>query len=107
MSRPIEDDLKSERKKRQITGEEEYFDFYSLGSDNPQNETEKEEQEETEEEEEELRGLPREIYCDIANTLREECTVASVLDLWEHDEEKIKALTKEEILWAINNVKEK
>ena len=69
------EELIKQRRKRQVQnettergeiGDYEYFNFYSgLAVDEEQ-----EQDVDTNEEEKTLRGLPREIYCDIANTLR-------------------------------------
>lgn len=52
-------------------------------------------------------GLPTEIYCDIAETMREECAVMSLLEIWKFDEKIIKKLKPSQIINDINNVKKR
>ena len=50
-------------------------------------------------------GLPSEIYCDIVETLQDHCAERSILELWNYDEDIIRGLTRQEILDAVNDVK--
>jgi len=52
-----------------------------------------------------VESLPPEIYCDLINTLEDQCLSTSILELWSFNEDKIASLAKDDILNAINNVK--
>ena len=82
----------------------DYFNFYGL-----------EETEETEGNEnnvnssygdEKLDNLPKDIYCDIVETLEDKCGEFSILEIWKYDRNIISSLTKLDILNAINAVAE-
>ena len=49
--------------------------------------------------------LPKRIYCDLVNTLNEKCATRSLLEMFRYDDEIINTTTKEEILFAVNNLK--
>ena len=42
-----------------------------------------------------IEGLPVDIYCDIMDTLNEECAEHSPLEMWKHDEDTISKLTQQ------------
>ncbi len=50
--------------------------------------------------------LPPDVYCDLIETLNDKCLETSILEIWKYDEEVIRSLTKEDIIKAINEVKE-
>ena len=52
-------------------------------------------------------GLPKEIYCDLAETMRETCASWSLLEIWKFDEERIKQLKPSDIINDINSVKKR
>ena len=52
-------------------------------------------------------NLPRQIYCDLVNTLNDKCLVNSLLEIWKYDERIVKQLTQQDILNAINKVTER
>ena len=47
-------------------------------------------------------NLPREIYCDIVETLQDKCGEFSLLELWEYKEEVIAKLSNQDIIDAIH-----
>ena len=42
-------------------------------------------------------GLPREIYCDIVETLKDHCAEGSLLELWDYSRERIAGLSREQV----------
>ena len=42
-------------------------------------------------------GLPREIYCDIVETLKDHCAEGSLLELWGYSRERIAGLSREQV----------
>ena len=75
---------------------DDYFNFY--GTD----ETEEEEDIEAET----LEGLPKDIYCDVIETLEDKCGEYSLLEIWQYERAHISGLTEEDIIHAINTVEE-
>lgn len=53
-----------------------------------------------------LSDLPADIYCDLVETLNDKCLETSILEIWKYDEERISALSQEEIIEAVNVIKE-
>ena len=53
-----------------------------------------------------LEGLPKDIYCDIVETLEGKCGEYSLLEIWKYDREIISNLTQQDIINAINSVDE-
>ena len=53
-----------------------------------------------------LEGIPKDIYCDIVETLEDKCGEYSLLEIWNYDEKLISNLTEQDILNAINTVDE-
>ena len=49
-------------------------------------------------------SLPRDIFCDLVNTLNTKCGMSSLLEMWRYEEDIIKTTTEEEILEAVNNL---
>ena len=49
--------------------------------------------------------LPPNIYCDVIQTLNENCLERSLLEIWQYDVEQIDSLTHQEILDAINTLR--
>ena len=43
-------------------------------------------------------ALPRDIYCDLIDTLKEKCLEHSILELWKYDKDVISRLTTQDIL---------
>ena len=43
-------------------------------------------------------ALPRDIYCDLIDTLKEKCLEHSILELWKYDRDVISRLTTQDIL---------
>ncbi len=50
--------------------------------------------------------LPADVYCDIVDTLNDKCGEYSLLEIWKYDEEVIRGLSQQDIIDAINTVKE-
>ena len=55
-------------------------------------------------EDDELDGLPREVYCDIVETLEDKCGEFSLLEIWNYDRDVISKLSQQDIIDAINTV---
>lgn len=53
-----------------------------------------------------LEELPPDIYCDLVETLNDKCLETSILEIWNYDYEIISKLTSEEIVEAVNVIKE-
>jgi hypothetical protein len=101
----------SQRKKREInkrqaqeelTSQEypdyiEYVNFYG-------NDEWEEESADDKKKDDEINGLPREIHCDLVQTLKELCAEFSILDLWHYDASVIRNLTRQDIINDINTV---
>jgi hypothetical protein len=58
----------------------------------------------TKKEDGKINGLPREIHCDLVNTLKMQCAEYNILELWKYDEAMIRNLTRQEIIDDINTV---
>ena len=78
---------------------EEYLNFYGDGPAAANDEID-------DKTEEKIENLPREIYCDIVETLEEKCGEYSLLELWRYDRDVIAKLSEQDILNAINTVDE-
>jgi hypothetical protein len=52
-----------------------------------------------------INGLPREIHCDLVQTLKTLCAEHSILELWNYDVSVIRNLTREDIINDLNMVK--
>ena len=76
----------------------DYFNFY--GTD------EEEEYEDKNTGDDEMEGLPRDVYCDIVETMEDKCGEYSLLEIWNYDKEIISNLSQHEIINAINTVDE-
>ena len=74
----------------------EYFNFYDID----------EIQEEDVEAQEMIEGVPRDIYCDIVETLEDKCGEYSLLEIWNYDKTLISNLTEQDIINAVNTVDE-
>ena len=48
--------------------------------------------------------LPRNVYCDIVDTLETQCFEQSLLEIWMYNEKTIRQLSKLDILDAVNNL---
>jgi len=55
---------------------------------------------------ENLEGLPKDIYCDIVETLQDKCGEYSLLEIWKYDKKIIANLNDQDIINAINQVDE-
>ena len=77
---------------------EDYFNFY--GGEESTNE------DDSDYDDESVENLPREIYCDIVETLEEKCGEYSLLEIWKYDKQTISKLTTQDIIDAINTVNE-
>ncbi len=97
--------------------EEEEYDYYggfSYAYDSPASTDDKDEEEESESKKEDdddddpndLDSLPPEIYCDIVDTLQDKCGEYSLLEIWKYDEDVIRSLTQQDIIDAVNTLKE-
>jgi hypothetical protein len=53
-----------------------------------------------------INDLPPDIYCDLVNTLNEKCLETSLLEIWKFNEKAIRSLTSEDIIEAVNKIKE-
>ena len=42
-------------------------------------------------------NLPRDIYCDIVETLKDHCAEGSLLELWDYSEEWIAGLSRQQV----------
>ena len=47
-------------------------------------------------------SLPRNIYCDLVNTLNTKCKQSSILEIWKYREDLINTATQQEIIDAVN-----
>ena len=79
---------------------EDYFNFYGTGYGFV------EEYEDDGESDEKIEGLPKDVYCDLVETLKDTCGEYSVLEIWKYDKAIITSLTDQEIINAINIVEE-
>ena len=79
---------------------EDYFNFYGTGNEYL------DEHEDFGDSDEEIEGLPKDVYCDIVETLRDTCGEYSILEIWKYDKEVISNLTNQDIINAINTVHE-
>jgi hypothetical protein len=52
-----------------------------------------------------INGLPREIHCDLVQTLRKHCAEWNLLEIWNYNETAIRNLTRQDIINGINSVK--
>jgi hypothetical protein len=95
------------RKKRQAQNETsfdeyheypDYFNFYGTGELAEDGGDDKQK-------DGKINELPREIYCDLAQTLQEQCAEHNILELWSYDESVIQNLTRRDIINDINTVK--
>ena len=77
---------------------EEYFNFYGTEII--------EEEEGLGSVDDKLEGLPKDIYCDIVETLEGKCGEFSLLEIWKSDKDVISNLTEQDIINAINSVDE-
>ena len=59
--------------------------------------SEGEESEEVDADDGQIGGLPREIYCDIVETLKDHCAEGSLLELWDYSRERIAGLSREQV----------
>ena len=80
---------------------DDYFNFY--GTEEGEAEMEEEANEDGDDR---LEGLPKDIYCDVIETLDDKCGEYSLLEIWKYDREVISRLTEEDIIHAVNTVKE-
>ena len=69
---------------------DDYFNFYVTDED--KGEEVKQESDDT------LEGLPKDIYCDVIETLNDKCGEYSILEIWKYDREEISRLTAEDII---------
>ena len=76
---------------------EDYVNFYDSDENGGAAEEKSEDQ---------LEDLPKDIYCDIVETLEERCGEYSVLEIWKYDPDVISGLTRQDIVDAINTVDE-
>jgi hypothetical protein len=51
-----------------------------------------------------INGLPREIHCDLVQTLKTLCAEFSILELWNYDVSVIQNLTRQDIINDLNTV---
>ena len=79
-------------------GEDDYINYYGPGQHQDATDPAAEE--------DELDGLPREVYCDIVETLEDKCGEFSLLEIWEYDRDVISKLSQQDIIDAINTVDE-
>jgi hypothetical protein len=107
----VEDSLsktkKHKRYKRQAQNEsttqeyqdyQDYINFY--GTDALQEDTANDKKKG-----DKINGLPREIHCDLVQTLKTLCAEYSILELWNYDVSVIRNLTREDIINDLNMVK--
>ena len=80
-----------------------YVDFYGTGEANGSAESSNIIHME---EDDMLENLPKEIYCDIVETLEDKCGEFSLLEIWKYDRNVISNLTQQDIIKAINSMKE-
>ena len=109
-------DKKRRRKRRQVTEadvtsqelnetssendslyESDYINFYGDGGEWETTDTGSEKSDD---------DLPREIYCDIVETLKAKCGEYSLLEIWKYNKTIISNLKDQDIINAINTVKE-
>ena len=53
-----------------------------------------------------LDDIPYDIYCDLVDTLNDKCLESSILEIWKYDYEAISSLTYEDIIEAVNMIKQ-
>jgi hypothetical protein len=51
-----------------------------------------------------INGLPRELHCDLVQTLKTLCAEFSILELWNYDASVIQNLSRDDIINALNTV---
>ena len=116
MEIPITDillaDKKRRRKRRQAeinsTLEEEYEDYFNFYGDGDGVEVQVDADDDKDEDKEKdyQADLPTDVYCDLINTLEDKCGEYSLLEIWKYDREVIGALSEQDIIDAVNTVKE-
>jgi hypothetical protein len=75
----------------------EYVNFYG-------NDVWEEESDKDKKKDDKINGLPREIHCDLVQTLKTLCAEFSILELWNYDVSVIQNLTRQGIINDINTV---
>ena len=78
---------------------EDYFNFYGTEDD-------EDKVDEEIEGDDKVDDLPKDIYCDIVETLADKCGEFSLLEIWNYDREIISKLSEQDIIDAINSVDE-
>ena len=90
----------------------DYINFYGTGQEGGENDYTNgpDQQQDTATpaaaEDDELDGLPREVYCDIVETLEDKCGEFSLLEIWNYERDVISKLSQQDIIDAINTVDE-
>ena len=86
----------------------DYMNFYGEGEDLPPLHTnhDTESEERYYDKENHYHNLPKEIYCDIIDTLVDKCGEFSLLEIWKYDKSVISKLRDQDIINAINTVDE-
>ena len=82
---------------------EDYFNFYGGGESEP---VEEHDDDDGDDGDDRLGNLPKQVYCDIVETLKDKCGEYSLLEIWKYDKEVIASLSKQDITDAINTVNE-
>ena len=77
---------------------EDYFNFYETGIQYV------DEYGDFSDSDEEMEGLPKDVYCDLVETLQDKCGEYSLLEIWKYDKDLISSLTDQDIIDAINTV---
>lgn len=81
---------------------DDYIDFYGTGEETNGSA----EEDNSKEDDNMLESLPKEIYCDIVETLEDKCGEFSLLEIWKYDRNVISDLAQHDIINAINVMKE-
>ena len=118
---PIADIFQTKRRRRreaerynETSGEEDYYDFWADEYDDydltpvisikPRIDFAKYSKKTDSSDSGREDSLPRDIFCDLVNTLNTKCGMSSLLEMWRYEEDIIKTTTEEEILEAVNNL---
>ena len=79
---------------------EDYFNFYGT------EEAFDKSNDDDEYQDNKVNNLPKDVYCDIVETLKDKCGEYSLLEIWNYDRKIISHLTEQDITYAINTIKE-
>ena len=77
---------------------DDYIDFYGTGGEANGSAEEDNSRTHMEEDDDMLENLPKEIYCDIVETLEDKCAEFSLLEIWKYERNVISDLAQQDII---------